>query len=95
MQSIIRHMNNPFSGFLAFLTGSTVTVTEIVKNGSMWLTFGGALLAVLGGWWTLRTSKVRFQIEMTKLKQAELEFERAAGLLNGEPPIKNPARFQP
>lgn len=85
-------MQNPFSGFLAFLTGSTVTVTEIARNGSVWLTLGGALLAVLGGWWTYRTARVKFQIEMTKLKQAELEFERAAGLLNGEPPIKNPSQ---
>lgn len=81
-------MQNPSSGFLAFLTGSTVTLTEIIRDGSLWLTFAGAALALIGGIWTYKTARVRFQIEMTKLRQAELELERASGLHNGEPPKK-------
>lgn len=88
MSAIVSRMQNPSSGFLAFLTGSTVTLTEIIRNGSLWLTFGGAALALVGGVWTYRTAKIRFQIEMTKLKQAELELERASGLYNGEPAKK-------
>ena len=71
-------MNNPFSGFLAFLTGSTVSITETLREGSVWITFGGALLAMIGGVWTYRTAKVKFQIEMAKLKVAEIELERAS-----------------
>jgi hypothetical protein len=81
-------MQNPSSGFLAFLTGSTVTLTEIIREGSLWLTFGGAALALVGGVWTYRTAKIRFKIAMAELKQVELELERASGLHNGEPPKK-------
>ena len=78
-------MNNPFSGFLAFMTGTTVTVTEVIREGSLWMTFFGAALALVGGVWTYRTARVKFQIEMARLKLAELEFERANGLQNGDP----------
>jgi len=78
-------MNNPFSGFLAFLTGSTVTLTEILRDGSLLLTVAGGALAVCGGIWTYRTARVKFQIEMTNLKLAEIELEKASGLHNGEP----------
>lgn len=60
-------------------------MTEIVREGSIYLTFGGAVLAVLGGVWTYRTAQVKFQIELAKLKLAELEFERASHLENGHP----------
>ena len=77
MQTIIAKMNTPLSGFLAFITGGTITITEVVREGSIWLTFAGAILAFVGGIWTYNTAKIRFKIEITKLKQAEIEFEKA------------------
>ena len=88
MSAIVTRMQNPSSGFLAFLTGSTVTLTEIIRDGSLWLTFGGAALAIAGGVWTYRAAKIKYQIEMMNLKIKEIEFERASGLHNGEPPKK-------
>ncbi len=72
------------AGVLALLTGGTVSVKEIVTSGSLWLTLGGALLAFIGGFWTLWTARTRYRIELVKLKQAEFDFERSQ-LGNGAP----------
>lgn len=85
MQAILHRMNSPSGGLLALLTGTTVTFTEIIRNGSIWLTFAGAALAIFGGWWTYRSAMIKFKIDMINLKIAELELEKAAGLQNGEP----------
>lgn len=78
-------MNSPSGGLLALLTGTTLTLTEIIRNGSIWLTFAGGALAILGGFWTYRSARIKFKIDMLNLKMAEIEFEKAAGLHNGEP----------
>ena len=70
---------------LTFATGSTMYVTEIVTQGSLWLTFGGALLAFLGGIWAFATARMRYKAEAVRLKMAELEFERSNKLGNGHP----------
>jgi hypothetical protein len=78
-------MNTPSGGLLALLTGSTVTLTEIIREGSIWLTCAGAMLALLGGFWTYRSARVKFKTDMLNLKMAEIELEKAAGFHNGEP----------
>ncbi len=85
MGTITEKMKSPLTGMLAFFTGSTVTVTEIVTSGSLWLTFGGALLAFLGGLWALLTARLRYKAEWLKLEQAKIEFARAQDLGNGRP----------
>ncbi len=85
MSAIVARMNNPFSGFLAYLAGATVTLTELIRNGSVWVIFGGLIISALGGFWTYRSARMKFKIDMINLKIAELELEKAAGLQNGEP----------
>lgn len=77
LESVIpERMKTPFVGALAFLTGGTISVQQMITSGSLWLTAGGSLLAFAGGIWTWKTSRLKYQIESVKLKQAELEFER-------------------
>lgn len=72
-----RMSQNPVSGIIATITGGTITVEQIVNNGSLWLTFGGALLAFVGGVWAWRTAKIQREAALLDLATKRLEHERA------------------
>ena len=72
-----RMSQNPVSGIIATITGGTLSVTEIVNSGSLWLTFGGALLAFVGGLWAWRTAKLQREAALLDLATKRMEHERA------------------
>jgi len=71
------HKNqNFFGGYIAFLTGGSVSLSEIITSGSLALTFIGALLAVIGGWWAYRSSKLKYEVAVLDHKIRKIEFNR-------------------
>lgn len=68
-------MNSSFlKGLLLGTFGGTLTVHEILVNGSLLLTCFGGALAVLGGYWAYRTKRLEHRIKQIEL--ARLEGER-------------------
>jgi hypothetical protein len=62
--------------FLAALGGS-VTLHEILVNGSLLLTCSGGVLAVLGGYWAYCTKRLENRTAVVELRMKELELRRA------------------
>jgi hypothetical protein len=88
MDAIIVKMRNPVSGFITFLAGTTITFSDILTQGPTYMAWIGGFLALLGGWWTFRTSRVKYSEELLRLRIAEIEFER----VNSRQPFSNSHR---
>lgn len=74
LQSIETHvqeLNLKFwRGIAAFGAGSTLTVYDLLKTGSIVISIIGGLLAVFGGWHAFQSQKMRRQITEIELKKA-------------------------
>lgn len=68
---------NPVAAFLAFITGSAVSITEFISAGSVLIQSVGAVFAVLGGYWIFVYWRAKAQTQEVELKKARQEWEQS------------------
>ena len=82
-------MNDHAKGLFALLTGSGLTLHELLTNGSLFLTVCGGVLALGGGWWTYRTARLNHRKAQLDLDRAELELARELDRQQTRPPFSD------
>lgn len=60
-----------FKGLALTVSGSAITLRELLTNGSLLLTCAGAAMALCGGYWAYRAKRTESQ-----LREVELEIRR-------------------
>ena len=68
---------SPLAGILATITGGSVSLTEALTNGSLFLTCAGGVLALAGGIFTYRAARMKYRASKVELAIRELEYARA------------------
>ena len=80
------NQSNPATGLVAFVTGSTVSITEFLSAGSVFLTLIGSGVALAGGVWMYLAARNKAKISELELQRAELELQRAIDKSNDSHP---------